>query len=388
MNRGKCCLIAPRSAYYIPNSPSLQYSEPTQSLGLGNALGYLRYAVAPNDDNDISRSDFTSTKEYTQLLIETPSAVQEAIRRRVLKIDHVTRYHRASVALPLDIASILCRDQTIVPNIVHAFIENPRKFTTKWNLKSLQKKSDLVIIVIRFTKVCYTALTGFAEDYPHKESFENMCNYDKIMNTVTNEEMTYLKRSVDIGACLCDGWNALFSTVHMKEPEYTPDTLNSSEWKRLSYLLNIPIPVETTSLCLTFSATRAKSTEFFVVNNILQVLDDNLTRCDTGTKIDFPLPSRDEIDDEKWLDVTSTDFENLMNNVCQDESDFDPNSFLVKSMQPTETEMKEISNMMKGFNSFLNEFSGVEGVEHERNEKKIAPKNLQEVKIDTSKVSL
>ena len=389
MSRGKCCLIAPRTAYYNLNSSiGIEYdSEPTQSLELGNALDYLRHAISRDGVGKASvRSGFTTTKESTQLLIETPSAIQEAIQSKILKVDHIDRYHKAAVVLPREIACVFARDPRFTSQLVNAFRNSIHELGAKYSPDCIKPKSELVFTVIRFTKVSYITLTGCAEDYSVHEHFMDSRNFSDTMKACNDKNSSHLMRSIAVGACLYSGLhNLLTKTSALKRKQLQPESIKS-EWNRLRILLNSTPTNGIPSCCQTFSEIDAGIIKVGIMSTISKSVDDFVAFPDEMNKFNFLLPTPNDVDSNDWLDISSNDFDDVMQNISNDEPNFDPNDFLVDSMRPNEPEMHEINEMMKGFESFLKGKSGVKGVENKIKTKTPISQNMDEVKIDTSKV--
>ena len=408
--RGKCCLIAPRSAYPLisrANDNDATIKAPnnsiTRSLSLDEALSYLALAIKSKDfktgscDKD-KMPNMISCQDFSEILLEISSKIQNAVYARVDKIDHQSRYHSASVILPLAIARLLLGRPDMIAASIKSFVQSLytkdlEKHKRQKRLKCFSPRNctdeKLGFVTLRFTKANFALLMGYLENC-HKvlvPEYYISCTGFQHLKLVCSEN-AHVKHAIDLGYRISAGLHWLFED--QDDQEVTKESLPS--WMDLCSRLITTKSAQSSVLqkndfdsdhfrrCATFLTIPSKNA--YTINGMCEVSEDLRLSADP--------PDRYSVDNDDWLTLSSSELDKMMEKACND--DFDLGSMFAQSATPNQSEMDQIELMMNGLHSFVSQSSDYQGVTttsppFKQTKSSKSTKDLdRDVNIDTSKV--
>jgi len=404
--RGKCCLIAPRSAYPLisrANDNDATIKAPnnsiTRSLSLDEALSYLALAIKSKDfkkgswDKD-KMPNMISCHDFSEILLEISSKIQNAVYTRVDKIGHESRYHSASVILPLTIARLLLRRPDMIAASIKSFVQSLytkdlEKHRRQKRLKCFSQNGcadeKLVFVTLRFTKANFALLMGYLDNFLVPEYYISCTGFQHLK--LVCSENAHVKHAIDLGYRISAGLQWLFEDQDVQQvaKECLPSWMDlcsrliTTKSAQSSVLQKKDFDSEHFRHCATFLAIPSKNA--YTINGMCGVSEDVRLSADP--------PDRYSVDNDDWLTLSSSELDKMMEKASND--DFDLGSMFSQSATPNQSEMDQIELMMNGLHSFVSQSSDYQGVRttsssFKRTKSSKATKDLdRDVNIDTSK---
>ena len=414
--RGAVRLIAPRFAhpllkhYAKTKNSTREFDDHRQckSLKQNEAFDFLGKAMdddlAWNTESNFRGRATTSTEEYAQILVETHSAVQDAIKRRIGRLDeslldgHFTnmccseRYHRAACVLPASLAAGISKRPDLVPCAIKSFCRRAQaleisdeRIADQDSIKCLGNIvpfDNLVIVVIRFTKIGYAMLMSCVEAFQLPLAYKSCEDLDRM--TAICEKAPYLKCAMKLGVRLTCGFEWLVASERKHGSRYVNGKHDNNgmqhrlhEWIRIRNVFysgdsamtllerderqKVSDDVKACAACPTFNEVRANICS---LSHPFQSLEKQINSANEDGSVDalsVPIPPVELVDDDDWMNVTEQQFESLMAEAIG-QSKFNPDDFINSAMRPDAAEVEQVESMLKSFEHFLGGSSGFEGV--------------------------